>query len=1050
MHPQGTVWSFDLGKASIGEAVRQNDKFLHKASLLIPPEFAETKTAASRRRMWRTRQAHKARERWLDEVMRKAGIEVLHGRNYDAMGKWKVGESADERLEREFAEPGDPTCYTSCLLRIKLLRGEKLEPWQIYKALHSAIQRRGYDPNIPWKTRNQRKTKSGDVNDDEAGTQARMEQFEKDLEAMVPGKPEFQFPCYFDAWKMGLWNPAQSNELKDRIDCRAESTRNQIVPRRLVEKEIGALVDGAAKHYPKLKGQTKFLLFGPAETAYASHDPKLRKQHNLKEGGASDWQGVLGQKIPRFDNRIIGKCVLIPRLNVCKIRTDDEGEIHPQSRLAAEVSFLMKLKNMRVQRGGKATGLSAEEIKSVFENPAFENLSITESAWKKKACIPLGAIPLPGHECVDAPRISGRSRFCRPALNVLKRLILSGQKPKDFYHVEVAKLNGNTNPLKGLIEADLRFLGQMGETWEGIYIPNQKLDALVRNSDDSGETVRTLIGSQNDPIVRHRLNLFVDRLTELKERFGEPENVVLEFVRTDFMGRKAKLEYNKFIKDRAAERTKAREEAAEAGASESAAGFKLELLKAQQGICLYTGDGLVPTELDQYVIDHIVPRAKGGPDAAINYVLTTRRANDDKADRTPYEWLSATNGWGAYVNRVRERLTSLRHKKAQLLISPDAETLVEKYTALAETAWISKLAQAILDLRFGWHNGNDTQGRKRVTVVSGGLTGRIRRKYGLNRILNPDAKDEEEAEKKNRNDDRHHALDAMVISFIPGWARDTRKTGFFKFPDGVNRELFEREIKEVIPQNVCFEKPALAETIYGARKKDASQIIVQRTEVIFLAQKSISPGKTKFDLEYARKQIQSIRDEHVKQRLAEFVVTGPTEEGWNKFCQTFCLKRKDGSPGSTIKFVRVNVGEPTEYKDLSKDGTGAYRKALKGHKGQIVYIEATATKKGAEKKTVQVRPVYAFESVEQVRLELRQNLGDKIEFKGFFQSGCMVKIEKMVEHTVKPLPPGKYLLNTILTDSKNVKVTTPTGITYPDIPRYNLANMLDAGLQRVD
>ena len=139
-----TVWAFDLGKGSIGEAVRQGTKFLHKASLLIPADFAETKTAAGRRRMWRTRQAHKAREHWLNEVMREAGIEVLHGRNYDQAGNWKPGEPADERLEREFAEPGDTTCYTSCLLRMKLLRGEKLESWQIHKALHSAIQRRGY------------------------------------------------------------------------------------------------------------------------------------------------------------------------------------------------------------------------------------------------------------------------------------------------------------------------------------------------------------------------------------------------------------------------------------------------------------------------------------------------------------------------------------------------------------------------------------------------------------------------------------------------------------------------------------------------------------------------------------------------------------------------------------------------------------------------------------------------------------------------------------------------------------------------------------------
>jgi len=55
MAKTGTVWAFDLGKASIGEAVRgtSDHKFLHKESLLIPAEFAETKTTADRRRMWR-------------------------------------------------------------------------------------------------------------------------------------------------------------------------------------------------------------------------------------------------------------------------------------------------------------------------------------------------------------------------------------------------------------------------------------------------------------------------------------------------------------------------------------------------------------------------------------------------------------------------------------------------------------------------------------------------------------------------------------------------------------------------------------------------------------------------------------------------------------------------------------------------------------------------------------------------------------------------------------------------------------------------------------
>src|SRR2546423_5359834 len=105
----GTVWAFDLGKGSIGEAVRRENEFLHKASLLIPAEFAETKTAAGRRRMWRTRQAHRARGRWLREGMQQAGLEGLYGRHYDKTGRWKPRELGDERVEPEFAASGDPT-----------------------------------------------------------------------------------------------------------------------------------------------------------------------------------------------------------------------------------------------------------------------------------------------------------------------------------------------------------------------------------------------------------------------------------------------------------------------------------------------------------------------------------------------------------------------------------------------------------------------------------------------------------------------------------------------------------------------------------------------------------------------------------------------------------------------------------------------------------------------------------------------------------------------------------------------------------------------------
>jgi CRISPR-associated endonuclease Csn1 len=382
-----TVWSFDLGKASIGEAVRdvKTNDFLHKASLLIPAEFASTKDARDRRRMFRTRQAHKAREAWLDEVWHAAGQEPLGKREVwknPETKKWELKHPADQRLEREFPAKGDTTCYTSCLLRIKLLRGEKLEPWQIYKALHSAIQRRGYDPDIPWRAKESRRREKAEDDKEEAGTRARMEKFVEELKLLFSSREDCQLPCYFDAVKMGLCDPAHPDELRSRIDCHAESTRDQVIPRSLVEKEIRLLADAAGKQITGLAGKAEFLLWGPVEKPYASYNVALRKEHGLREGGANDWQGVVGQKVPRFDNRIIEKCSLIPRLNVCKIKTDGKDPL-PESRIVFEATFLMKLKNMRVQRATtKQEGLTADEIRKVFEDPKLTGFKVTETQWE--------------------------------------------------------------------------------------------------------------------------------------------------------------------------------------------------------------------------------------------------------------------------------------------------------------------------------------------------------------------------------------------------------------------------------------------------------------------------------------------------------------------------------------------------------------------------------------------------------------------------------------------------------------------------------------------
>ena len=1177
------VWAFDLGKGSIGEAVRRGNEFLHKASLLIPAEFAETKTAAGRRRMFRTREAHKARERWLNEVMQSAGIEILKGRQIGKVdeqgneisksewkkkkGKWVQIAKGDYRLEREFpprkfqknkdgklepviypdgkAKDGAPaktdedfsTCYNSALLRIKLLRGEELKPWQIFKALRSAIQKRGYG-KIPWAEKEARRAGKSieelekEEQKKDANYVAALNRW-RDFKKQVPA--DSHFPCYYDAWKMGLWDPKAPDRLASQLKHDAESTRNVRFDRTDVENEIKKLIEEADRQLngkldsarrrlieefrndrvtrirlinerrrtknkslprdkqkkllkePKFEHTAEniasFLINGPTGLPYASYFAATRREFGLRQGSTDDWLGALGQKIPRFDNRILNDCVVIPRFHVCKaeIRQDAKtGKPIADSLLPAEVTFLMKLKNTLVAGAKAQRKLTVEEICKIYEvvstgiqdveadakdwaKKVASRLSLTDTSWaRKKGVKELGLFPLPGHGEVKPPRHSGRSAFSRPALKLLKALILSGKSPQNFYQEQIAALGGNTDEKKGLVPRDLKFLSDMGDSWDDIHIPAQKLEALAARHTENGKldvdmAVADLLADINDPVVRHRLNVFAGRLRFLRDKYGEPQEVVLEFVREDFMGPKRLNELLQFQRDREKARKEAREKATEAGAEEKSAALKYELCKAQGCVCLYCGQPFAASKLDEYRIEHIVPRSQNGPDAMVNYVLAHDECNEAKSNQTPFQWWhnnrskkAPSISWDGYKRLVDSCATSLRNKKVQLLLREDAPELAQRYTALAETAWVSKLAQTIASLFFGWENGNDKQGHKRVAIISGGLTGRIRRKYRLNSILNPcpDGEDPflwEEKCEKNRKDDRHHALDAMVISFLPTWARDTKKEGFFRFPEGVHQEYFAREIEDVRPKYIALEKAALEAKFYGLRTINGQKFIVGRESLAALAVKVANNRETL----KARKDIETHRivDGQIRRDVEGFWEKNPsaTLEEWKAWCQSYRL----GGRGARVENILVTKSKADsieEYKDVAKhDGDaqrGQFKRGAK-HRGYFIYERPAPTKKDAQHTQIEVRPVFVFEGKQSVHEELRQHLGWKIH--GYFESGCQVSLEKIWQFREKTYPAGEYILKSVWAN-RNAELKHPQ---HGEIGPVGLRILLDAGFKRI-
>ena len=120
-------FSFDVGMTSLGVAVNDNDKIIHADVLLMHMESGSIKAQAERRRMFRTREAHKARENVLESLWRSIGKEPLQRKRFRKMSgkncKRQTGIHKNQRRmsgwnesspAREMIRSMLPVCCASC------------------------------------------------------------------------------------------------------------------------------------------------------------------------------------------------------------------------------------------------------------------------------------------------------------------------------------------------------------------------------------------------------------------------------------------------------------------------------------------------------------------------------------------------------------------------------------------------------------------------------------------------------------------------------------------------------------------------------------------------------------------------------------------------------------------------------------------------------------------------------------------------------------------------------------------------------------------------
>jgi hypothetical protein len=233
---------------------------------------------------------------------------------------------------------------------------------------------------------------------------------------------------------------------------------------------------------------------------------------------------------------------------------------------------------------------------------------------------------------------------------------------------------------------------------------------------------------------------------------------------------------------------------------------------------------------DRLEIEHLVPRTPVVCNEWFNLTVTLHSTNAQKRKRTPFQWLFADKDglpedldWERIRKNAVERFGE-KSLKYQVFTSPDGAKLVEDNAkkSIQQTAYIARCLREACLIIFGkewldWTDGagrdprllTDNRASKNYLTTNGVITARLRGAWHLNEVLWPkperinDAewdkltddekiplkvkyKEERELRAlKNRQDHRHHAIDAMVISCAMPWQTCKTRTGSQQPDDGL-------------------------------------------------------------------------------------------------------------------------------------------------------------------------------------------------------------------------------------------------------------------------
>ncbi|KAA6204367.1 MAG: type II CRISPR RNA-guided endonuclease Cas9 [Candidatus Tokpelaia sp.] len=787
---KNTVFAFDIGTNSLGWCVLSGER--DADGLLIPNRiidigvriFSDGRDPQSGASLAVARREARGARRMRDRYIKRRQQLLERLTEYGLM---PADETARKVLLRETSDRGQNTGSNDTEktdpynLRARAL-SEKLPLHHLGRALFHLNQRRGFKSN--------RKT---DRRDNDKGK-------------IAMGVEELQAQLHLHkAPTLGAWLAQRYNQgkvVRIRLDSEAftgEKQENYLFypERSMLEDEFAAIWQAQAEFYPEeLTEARKKQLFNAIFYQRPLKEPKIGKcafnpeEERLPKAHPLFQEFRLYKEVNELTIETAGKA---SGQKLSKEQRDTLIDIlRPQKKMAfSAIRKSLKLHSTTFKKEKNAReGLAGDEIyaemkdKSRFGNQwadfarekqweIIKKLRDEENPEKLDTWLTERFPNLSAEQrdkIANAKLPEGYGRLGRTALSHMLEEMKADVTPE----AEAARRCGYDHALLGRDREELDTLPkyQAVPNVARSIPPGEGGKAVAENDPDYDR----IMGRITNPTVHIALNQLRRVVNALIKKHGKPQEMAVELARDLQLSDEEKKKVNKSIADNTKAARSRSDKLVELGKEDN--GYNRQLLKLweelnenpQDRCCPYSGKPISLTTLlsSDVDIDHILPFSRTLDDSNANKIVCLKEYNRQKGNLSPAEAANRLDGWNydAMLARAQNLPKSKRWRFAKDAMERFEQEDNWLARQLTDTQYLSRLAREYLSALYPGEEADEhgeLRMRYHIRTIPGKLTELFRRNWGLNDILHDRTEANDTAKPKNRQDHRHHAIDAAVI-----------------------------------------------------------------------------------------------------------------------------------------------------------------------------------------------------------------------------------------------------------------------------------------------